>query len=167
MGISNRLKTIAEAVTPGLRAADIGTDHGYVPICLLRNGISPYVIAADLSEGSLEKARENLKRAKYLEETAPDGKAKAECRLSDGLKEFCPGEVDAIILSGMGGILMDRILRDGIEVVRAAKELILSPHRDTQLLREFASEFGFSVIRDEEFTDKKKTYPLLKIRIRE
>ena len=167
MSISNRLKTIAEAVTPGFRAADIGTDHGYVPICLLRRGISPFVIAADLSPGSLEKARVNLKRAHYLREEGSgyEGGPYAECRLSDGLNEIRPGEVDAIILSGMGGILMDRILRDGIDVVSAAKELILSPHRDAQLLRDFAAEFGFVLVRDEMFTDKNKTYPLLTIRI--
>ena len=205
MAISVRLKTIAELVTPGYRAADIGTDHGYVPIYLLRNDISPYVIAADLSPGSLEKARVNARRAGFLidsnlsqsqkmsqkvgllkvsnpapmqetsqevgflkdsnpshgsEKTAPCG---IECRLSDGLSAFKPGEVDSIIIAGMGGILMDRILRNGIEVVKSAKELILSPHRDAPLLREFSNEFGFTIVSDIQIEDKKKTYTILKI----
>ena len=205
MAISVRLKTIAELVTPGYRAADIGTDHGYVPIYLLRNDISPYVIAADLSPGSLEKARVNARRAGFLidsnlsqsqkmsqkvgllkvsnpapmqetsqevgflkdsnpshgsEKTAPYG---IECRLSDGLSAFKPGEVDSIIIAGMGGILMDRILRNGIEVVKSAKELILSPHRDAPLLREFSNEFGFTIVSDIQIEDKKKTYTILKI----
>ena len=205
MAISVRLKTIAELVTPGYRAADIGTDHGYVPIYLLRNDISPYVIAADLSPGSLEKARVNARRARFLidsnlsqsqkmsqkvgllkvsnpapmqetsqevgflkdsnpshgsEKTAPYG---IECRLSDGLSAFKPGEVDSIIIAGMGGILMDRILRNGIEVVKSAKELILSPHRDAPLLREFSNEFGFTIVSDIQIEDKKKTYTILKI----
>ena len=63
---AKRLETIADLVTPGYRASDIGTDHGYVPIYLLRNGISSYVIAADLSPGSLEKAREHADRAGFL-----------------------------------------------------------------------------------------------------
>ena len=235
MAISVRLKTIAELVTPGYRAADIGTDHGYVPIYLLRQGISPFVIAADLSPGSLAKARENVSRAglsaadeskaesgvihrRGVESGAASGFAeehgimrecsaesgaagghgtefgnasgfgiglsaanecgtatrfKAEpgmahgivCRLSDGLSAFTPGEIDSIIIAGMGGILMDRILREGIEVVKAAKELILSPHRDVQLLRDFAAEYGFEIQEDILLTDKKKTYPILKIRI--
>ena len=159
MAISKRLKTIAELVTPGYRAADIGTDHGYVPIYLLRNEISPSAIAADLSEGSLEKAREHAKRAGLLDNGI-------ECRLSDGLTKILPGEVDSIVISGMGGILMDRILRAHMEVVFAAKELILSPHRDVELLREFAEEFGFEVIEDLELNDKKKNYHILKIKIR-
>ena len=164
MAISNRLKTIAELVTPGYRAADIGTDHGYVPIYLVRNGICPFVIAADLSPGSLEKARGNIERAGLLR-SGSDGPFGIECRLSDGLSAFTPGEVDAIIISGMGGILMERILRDSPLVVRSAKELILSPHRDLQLLRDYAAGSGFVITEDLSLVDKKKTYPVLKIRI--
>ena len=171
MAISTRLKTIAELVTPGYRAADIGTDHGYVPIYLLRNGISPYVIAADLSPGSLDKARENAERAGFLLDKDTDRsedlqKRGIECRLSDGLSEICPGEVDSIILSGMGGILMDRILRADMEVIQTAKELIVSPHRDVDLLRAFAEEYGYEISHDMELTDKKKRYHILKIRVR-
>lgn len=164
MAISKRLKTIAELVTPGFRAADIGTDHGYVPVYLVRNGICPFAIAADLSPGSLEKAVEHARRAGLLSED-PAAKEGIVCRLSDGLSRIAPGEADSIILAGMGGILMDRILRNGIETVKAAKELILSPHRDVPLLRSFAEEFGFEITRDMELTDKKKTYTILKIRI--
>ena len=162
MGISNRLKTIAELVTPGFRAADIGTDHGYVPIYLLRNGICPFVIAADLSPGSLEKARGNIERAGLLIRDSSQMPG-IECRLSDGLSAFVPGEVDSIIISGMGGILMDRILRGCPEVVKCAKELILSPHRDVQMLRDFAEEFGFTVSEDIVILDKKKSYSILKL----
>ena len=158
MAISNRLKTIAELVTPGYRAADIGTDHGYVPIYLLRNGISPFAIAADLSSGSLDKAREHAERAGLLNNGI-------DCRLSDGLEKIQAGEVDSIIISGMGGILMERILRAHMEVVCSAKELILSPHRDVDLLRAFAKEQGFDVVEDLEMIDKKKNYHILKIKI--
>ena len=157
MSISKRLKTIAEMVTPGFRAADIGTDHGYVPIYLLQSGRSPSVIAADLSPGSLEKAREKSLRYGLQEQM--------DCRLSDGLSEILPGETDAIIISGMGGILMDRILRNGIEVVKSSKELILSPHRDVPLIRVFAEEFGFTIAEEIELLDKKKKYTILKIQI--
>ena len=158
MSISKRLETICSLVTPGLRSADIGTDHGYVPIYLLKNHLAPSAIAVDLSEGSLNKARENIAKAGLQEHI--------ECRRSDGLQAIAPGEVDAIIIAGMGGILMDRILRDGIEVVKNAKELILSPHRDSDLLRAFAKEFCWDLTQDLLLTDKKKTYPLLRIEIR-
>ena len=157
MGISKRLETIANLVTPGYRAGDIGTDHGYVPIFLLRNQICPYVIAVDLSKGSLEKAIQNIRRA-GLEE-------KIECRLSDGLANILPGEIDSIVISGMGGILMDRILRADLDVVLRAKELILSPHRDAELIRHFAEEKHFEIVYDEIISDKRKTYPIIKIKI--
>lgn len=159
MAISIRLKTIADLVTPGYRAADIGTDHGYVPIYLLRQKIAPFVIAADLSPGSLQKAKENAERAGFTDPSVID------FRLSDGLSMIRPGEVDAIILSGMGGILMDRILRNGREVMQSAKELILSPHRDVQLLRELAEEYGFVTEADLIVKDRKKEYPVLKLRV--
>ena len=159
MSISKRLVTIADLVTPGYRASDIGTDHGYVPIYLLRNHICDYVIAADISPGSLEKASQNILRAGFSESI--------ECRLSDGLSKIHPGEVDSIIISGMGGILMDRILRTGLDVVRAAKELILSPHRNPELITDFAEEYGFAIVYDEVILDKKKYYHIFKISIKE
>ena len=159
MSISKRLVTIADLVTPGYRASDIGTDHGYVPIYLLRNHICEHVIAADISPGSLEKASQNILRAGFSESI--------ECRLSDGLSEIRPGEVDSIIISGMGGILMDRILRSGLDVVRAAKELILSPHRNSELITAFAKEYGFAIVYDEVILDKKKYYHIFKLSITE
>ena len=158
MGISKRLETIAKYVTPGYRVADIGTDHGYVPIYLLRNQICPSAIAVDVSKGSLEKAAQNIVKAGLSD--------KIECRLSDGLSEIHPGEIDAIVISGMGGILMDKILRAHMEVVLAAKELILSPHRDPDLIREFAQENNFSIVSDVKILDKKKYYRIMKILIK-
>ena len=115
------------------------------------------MIAADLSPGSLEKAKEKSIRYGLQEQM--------DCRLSDGLSEISPGETDAIIISGMGGILMDRILRNGIDVVRASKELILSPHRDVPLIKAFAEEFGFEITDEVELEEKGKKYTILNIRI--
>lgn len=159
MSISKRLETIANLVTPGYRVSDIGTDHGFVPIYLLRNHISPFVIAADLSSGSLEKARQNVSRAGLSDVI--------ECRLSDGLSNVDPGEVESIIISGMGGILIDRILRANPEVVESVKELILSPHRNSELITKFAEEFHFQIVYDKTIQDKKKDYRIFKIVISE
>lgn len=158
MGISKRLETIAKYVTPGYRVADIGTDHGYVPIYLLRNQICPHAIAVDLSKGSLAKAEQNIARAGLSDQI--------ECRISDGLTEIQPGEVDSIVISGMGGILIDKILRARMEVVTTAKELVLSPHRNPDLIRSFAKENGFEIISDEKILDKKKMYTIIKIEIK-
>lgn len=154
MSISYRLKQVAGKVTNGYRIADIGTDHGYVPVMLLREGIVPYAIAVDISKGSLQKARENAARS-GLED-------KMDCRLGDGLSCVKPGEADSIIICGMGGILMRRILEEGKETALSARELILSPHRNPELIVEFLQENGFRIISDEIIEDKKKQYRIIK-----
>ena len=100
--ISNRLLLCAEFVPRGSRAADIGTDHGYLSIYLLREGICPFVTAADLREQPLQKARENAARFGVSE--------KMQFFLSDGLQGIPPDAADTIIMAGMGGDLMVRIL---------------------------------------------------------
>lgn len=100
--ISNRLLLCAEFVPRGTRAADIGTDHGYLAVYLLREGICPFVTAADLREQPLQKARENAARFGVSENM--------QFFLSDGLQSIPPGAADTIIMAGMGGDLMVRIL---------------------------------------------------------
>lgn len=141
-------------MSPGLRVADVGTDHGYVPVFLLREGVCPLAIAVDVSAGSLQKAADLAQRAGLRD--------RMECRLSDGLSKVEPGEVDSIVISGMGGILMRRILEEGLETVRAAKELVLSPHRNPELITEFLEQQGFSIVTDESIEDKKRYYRVLK-----
>ncbi|MCF0229661.1 MAG: SAM-dependent methyltransferase, partial [Parasporobacterium sp.] len=136
MSISYRLKHVASLVTEGYSVADIGTDHGYVPIYLLQNNRISRAIAADVAAGPLERARKNA-CIRGLDD-------RIDCRLGDGLSCVAPGEADCIIICGMGGIVMRRILDQGIETVLSAKELILSPHRDPELITEFLDANGFS-----------------------
>ena len=154
MALSHRLKVIADQVTVGNTAADIGTDHGYVPIYLLRSGICPRVIASDISEGSLVKARAAAKR--FHQE------GKMECRISDGLKAYSPGEADSCLISGMGGILIAEILTDSFEVAQSFREMVLSPQRDAQLVRNCLTELGFRIVYDETIEDKGKKYAVIR-----
>ena len=154
MSISPRLKHIANLVTKGNIAADIGTDHGYVPVYLVREGISPFAFAMDLSPGSLAKAIELVKK------TGLEGNI--ECRLSDGLDKLSPFEADTVIISGMGGLLMTRILSGNPETLSTVKELILSPHRDADLVRDFIEANKFYIVTDEIFEDKKRQYVIIK-----
>ena len=97
MKLTPRLQTIADEINPGETMADIGTDHGFLPVYLWENKISPNVIMADISAGSLAKAEENC-RAFF-----PD--REFDLRLGNGLEILQPGEVDAVVMAGMGGIL--------------------------------------------------------------
>ena len=104
MELSKRLYAVAGLVTEGASVADIGTDHGYVPIYLVKNKIASKVIAMDINKGPLERARMHI--------IGHGLKGQIETRLSDGLKMVNPGEVDAMIAAGMGGALVIKILED-------------------------------------------------------
>ena len=102
MELSKRLYAVAGLVTEGASVADIGTDHGYVPIYLVINNIASKVIAMDINRGPLERARMHI--------IGHGLKGKIETRLSDGLKEIEPFEVEGMIAAGMGGGLVIKIL---------------------------------------------------------
>ena len=154
MKISNRLRLISDLVTGGYVIADIGTDHGYVPITLLREEKIEKAIAVDLSMPSLEKARQNAAKAKVED--------KIDFRCADGLQALEPGEADTIIISGMGGILSVNILEARKDVSLTAKEIILSPHRDHELARCFLLDYGFKIVYDDQIIDKNKKYHIIK-----
>ena len=95
MELSKRLQAVADLVTEGASVADIGTDHGYIPIYLIEHHIAEKVIALDINRGPLERARMHI--------VGHGLKEKIETRLSDGLEKVLPGEVDTMIAAGMGG----------------------------------------------------------------
>ena len=105
--LSARLAAVAALVEPGSRVADVGTDHGYIPIYLVQTGIADRAIAMDVRSGPLERARAHVDRL------PPGCRERIETRLSDGLKALSPGEADTVVIAGMGGELMIRILDEG------------------------------------------------------
>ena len=143
--LSKRLERIASFVQPGSRVADIGTDHGYVPIWLVQKGVCPSALAMDVRKGPLERAEE------HVEEVGLSGKI--ELRLSDGL---------AKLIAGMGGKLTCRILEQGRHVwenwSEGKERLILSPQSEQDEVRYFLEEQGFSILREAMLTDEGKYY---------
>ena len=97
-----RLQMCADFVPPGAVLADIGTDHAYLPVWLCKSGKIPKAIAADIGQGPLQSAGESIARYQAQD--------RIETRLSDGLAAFSPGEADTIVIAGMGGELIARIL---------------------------------------------------------
>jgi tRNA (adenine22-N1)-methyltransferase len=141
MELSVRLHMIAECVEKGMTVADIGTDHGYVPIYLAKKKISPMVIAMDMNKEPLQKAQENALQYHQQE--------KIKTRLSDGLKELDPGEVDCIIISGMGGKLIQSILLESQDKVHTYKKWILSPHKDIDIVRETLENLNLEITHED------------------
>ncbi|NLO10371.1 MAG: SAM-dependent methyltransferase [Clostridiales bacterium] len=156
MQISRRLQQVAEMVTPGNRVADIGCDHAYTAIYLLINRLSPYVVAMDINQGPLDRAKENVE--KYGVED------KVSIRKSDGLKMLNPGEVDTILIAGMGGRLTLQILTSRMKIVSAAKELVLQPQSETYLVRKTLKELGYVIIKENMLKEDGKYYVIMKLK---
>jgi tRNA (adenine22-N1)-methyltransferase len=136
--LDTRLQAVADMVRPGSRVADIGTDHGYVVAHLLSVGKCPSAIAADLATGPLEAARKNL---------APYGN-RVRLMLSDGLKAIQPDTVDDIVIAGMGGELIARILSEAEGFRRAGLRFILQPMSRISLLRQRLCAMGFEILQE-------------------
>lgn len=138
MRLSKRIYAIAEQVNKGETAADIGTDHGYVPMLLMREGISPAVIMSDISEGSLSKAVQTFRDC-GLE--VPD----TSFRTGDGLETIAPGEVDTVIIGGLGGLTITEILDTDVEKSRSFSKLILQPRKHSGNLRYYLYTHGWDI----------------------
>lgn len=154
MELSYRMNQIAECVTSGNRLADVGTDHGFIPIYLVLNNQIPKAIALDVGNGPLTRAREHV-RQYHLE-------SRIECRLSDGLTELSPLEVDSIIIAGMGGDLMSRILREGKPRFSGNKELILQPQSEYYKVRQILHEMQYQIVEERFFMEDGKYYNVMK-----
>lgn len=154
MRLSARMSLAASKVTAGSRLADVGTDHGYIPIALVLSGRISRAVAMDVNEGPLERARENIHA--YGLDTY------ISVRLSDGLKELRPGEADTVLIAGMGGPLTARILREGQAVLDTVKELVLQPQSEIDLVRRYLFENGFQIIEEDIAFDGGKYYPMMR-----
>jgi tRNA (adenine22-N1)-methyltransferase len=127
----------AAYVRRGSAVADIGTDHAWLPIYLIERGIAPRAVAADINEGPLNRARINI----------PKGmKDKIELRLTDGLRGIESTAPDDILICGMGGELIARIIKDAPFTKNKKIRLVLQPMTKAAYLREFLLFEGFSII---------------------
>lgn len=135
--LSDRLQLIADKVEIGETMADIGTDHGFLPLYLIAQGISPKAIMCDISGPSLNKAREAA-----VEYGISKG---ALFREGDGLAVIEDGEVDTIVIAGMGGVLMTEIIGKDLKKSRSFKKFILQPRNNAGYLRKWLYDNGFEV----------------------
>ncbi|MDO4975891.1 MAG: class I SAM-dependent methyltransferase [Eubacteriales bacterium] len=154
MDISKRLKTVAHAVTPGKRMADVGTDHGYVPIYLVKAGRCPGAIAMDINVGPLERA------VQHIEE---EGLSHIiSTRLSDGMKELKQGEVDTVVIAGMGGDLMCRILTAREDLMEDGLEFVLQPQSEWFKVRHLLHDHGYAIRKEWFLKEDGKYYVIMK-----
>jgi len=154
MRLSKRLELVASFVEQGGRAADIGTDHGYIPIALVKRGAAEKAIAMDVRPGPLERAKEHI-RQYGLEQ-------KIETRLSDGAKGLAAGEADTVIIAGMGGELVIHILEGGRHLWESVAQWILSPQSELEKVRKYLEAREFDIVKEAMVEEDGKYYTVMK-----
>lgn len=152
--ISRRLLAVAGLVSKGSALADVGCDHGYIPIYLLQKGQIPRAIAMDVNPGPLMRAQEHI-RAWGMENYI-------ETRLSDGVQALTKGEVQSIVIAGMGGPLMVKILTEGADVLTDIEELVLQPQSEIGHFRRFLAERGYCIVSENMVEEEGKYYPMMR-----
>lgn len=136
--LNNRLNLCAEMVRKGKRIADIGTDHAYLPVWLVRAGFASFALACDIKAEPLMQGEQTIK--KYHAEDL------VKTRLCDGLNAVSPNEVDDMIIAGMGGETIVHILSDAGWLKDESKNLILQPMSKHELVIEYLYKNGFELI---------------------
>lgn len=146
-----RLLKIASLVDKGARVCDVGCDHGYIPIYLAENDITESAIAADVNDGPLLSADENIKKHNLSE--------KIVTRKSDGVKNISSDEYDTCIIAGMGGMLISEIL----SFAPRGKTFILQPMTAVEYLMQYLSDNGYKIISHHLVKEEKHIYNVLKV----
>ncbi len=152
--LSNRLLACCNFVAPGDRVADVGCDHGYLGIYLLRSGIASSVIASDINEGPLSSAVRNSEKYGVRD--------KISFYLSDGVRNI-PREFDTLICAGIGGDTMVSILSAAPWLKSPAYRLILQCQSKTPMLRQFLSENGWRITEETVLRDGKFLYTVMEV----
>lgn len=152
--LSNRLMACCSFISPGTRVADIGCDHGYLGIHLLKSGIASSIIAADVNEGPLQSAMRNALKFGVRD--------KMTFFLSDGVKNV-PQDFDTLVCAGMGADTMISILEAAPWLKDNRYKLILQCQSRRPELRRYLYEQGYRILRETLAQDGKFIYPVMEV----
>lgn len=150
--LPKRLETIIERMPDSGCLADIGCDHAYVAIEAVRRGRAARALACDVRKGPLQQAAEHILCAGLA--------GKIETRLSDGLEQVAPGEADTVVVAGMGGPLMERILQGRLGDFA---HFVLSPQSEIPHFRRFLLTEGMQINEETMLIDEGKYYVILNV----
>jgi tRNA (adenine22-N1)-methyltransferase len=151
--LSPRLEVIAGCVAGVKSMADIGTDHGYLPVYLVENELVARAIASDTNQQPLKKAQKIISEQQLEKQI--------ETRLGSGLSVLKPGEVDAVVMAGMGGLLIRDLLEAQPDVARQKKKLVLQPMNNQAVLRKYLAMTGFRISREELAREGDRIYEVI------
>lgn len=153
--LDSRLSLCAEYVRSGAKVADIGTDHAYLPVYLVKSGIAKSAIAADINPGPLKSGTDTINRFGLSD--------KIQTRLSNGLEKIFPSECDDIVIAGMGGELICSIINKAAWLKCNAKRLILQPMTRPEILRSFLYTNGFEILAERAVACDRRLYTVMSV----
>lgn len=154
---SIRLKEIVNLVKENSIVADIGTDHGYIPVELIKSNKSKKVIGTDISKPSLQK---------MIDYVAMEGlEDKIEGRVGNGLEVIKPYEVDTVIIAGMGGLLISEILDKDVDKTSSINNFILQPMIAADELRKYLLENSFKIEKNILLKENGRFYEIIYAKI--
>ena len=151
--MNKRLETIADMVRNGRGLIDVGTDHGYLPVWLARRGYTGFLYASDINASPLASARKTAREALVEDRIG--------FLLCDGLDGCPPEKIDTIVIAGMGGDLICRILDRAEWCLNEAYTLILQPMTKAEVLRYWLVNNGFSLQEERIVCDGGKLYQVI------
>lgn len=154
--LSKRLMAVAEYIAPGSCAADIGTDHGYLPVWLVQNEICRRVIAADIRSGPLARAKASASEYLVMD--------KVQFVLTDGLAGIPPESIDTVVIAGMGGETIIKILAAAHWLKRGGHELIIQPQSKIDVLTMWLCHEGYKIAGQRLAADRGDIYTVMRIK---
>lgn len=155
MKINDRLKQIGDLVEANSFCLDVGCDHAFLDIYLVKRNENIKAIASDIAEGPVKAAKENIKREKL--------EGKIEVRLGNGLDTYS-NCVDTVIISGMGGRTMIGIFKDNLKVLKEIETIIVSPNNYQEDVKRFLTKSGFYIEDEVLVKEKKFIYQIIKFK---
>jgi tRNA (adenine22-N1)-methyltransferase len=154
MNLSDRLLCISNFLPACTCIADIGTDHGYIPIHAIQTGKCKHAIASDIRKGPILVARKNISLYGLENEI--------ETRVGPGLSTLKKGEADVILIAGMGGNMIADILEQELELASEAKAIIMQPVQYPEELRKYLFLHEFDIIDEELSKEGNKYYHIIR-----
>lgn len=151
--LSKRLGTVVSFINKGARIADIGSDHAYLPCYAINKGIASTAIAGEIVDGPYQSAVHQVKKAELTQQI--------EVRKGDGLSVIQKGEVDTVVIAGMGGGLITQILQEGVDKLDGVTQLILQPNIAAHHIRLWLIDHGWELKNEAIIEEDKKIYEIL------
>ena len=150
--LSLRLETILGLIPKDAKVCDVGTDHAFLPIALIKRGKAKSVIATDINQKPLKKAEENIKKAEAQN---------ISLRLCDGISGVNKGEADTFVIAGIGGEVIWGIISRSMEILKDNATLVLQPTTSPEFLRKNLYENGFSLLSETPISENGKLYSVM------